>query len=229
MRRVAPYRISDMRIGALPARIPPRLAFWALAGVALFLSHDTIFLVQVGPGEALARTLREAAHGYWEWASLVLAFVGLGAAFGAWLRLRSLRRRAARLGAAAHHATKIGLPATWLRLLAVVAAGFLVQENVEHYLGHMHAPGLAVLFGVEYPLALPVIALISGAAALLATAVGGVERGLLAAIAAALGRGFGRAPRNLGRPPLRVAAVRLATMARANAGRAPPRAFAQHC
>jgi hypothetical protein len=222
--------MNDMRIGALSARIPPRLAFWALAGVALFLSHDAIFLVQIGPGEALARTLREAAHGYWEWASLGLALVGLAAAFGAWLRLRSLHRRAARLGAAPQHrASRARLPATWLRLVVVVAAGFMVQENVEHYLSHMHAPGLAVLFGAEYPLALPVIALISGAAALLASAVGGAERELLAAIAAALGRGFGRAPRSLPRPPLRLAAVRISPLARANAGRAPPRASAQHC
>ena len=219
-----------MRTGTLPARIPPRLAFWALAGVALFLSHDAIVLVQVGPGEGLARALREASHGYWASASLVLAVIGLGTAFGAWLRLGTLRRRAAHLGATLHRrASNARLPATWLRLFVVVAAGFVVQENVEHYLGHMHAPGLAVLFGGEYPLALTVIGLISGAAALLATAVGGVERELLAAIAAALGRGFGRAPRSLRRPPFRLAAVRLSPLARASAGRAPPRASAQHC
>lgn len=219
-----------MRTGPLPAPIPPRLAFWALAGVALFLSHDAIFLVQVGPGEGLARALREAAHRYWDWASLVLALIGLGTALGAWLHLTRLQRRASHLGATLHHGPPSArLPATWLRLFVVVAAGFLVQENVEHYLGHMHAPGLAVLFGMEYPLALPVIALISGAAALLATAVSGVERELLTAIAAALGRRFDRAPRNLRRPPLRLAAARLSPLARAHAGRAPPRAPARHC
>lgn len=222
--------MNGMRIGALVTRIPPRLAFWAVAGGALFLSHDAIFLVQVGPGEALARTLREAAHGYWEWASLVLALTALGTALGAWLRIRGLRRRAAQLGAAPHRwSSTPRLAATWLRLFVVVASGFLVQENVEHYLGHMHAPGLTVLLGTEYPLALPVIALISGAAALLATAVGGVERELLAAIAAELGRILGRAPRDLARPPLRIAAVRLSPLALARAGRAPPRASAQRC
>src|SRR5688572_30297750 len=92
-----------MRTGTPPKRIPPRLAFWALAGVALFLSHDAIFLVQIGPGEGLARALREASHGYWESASLILALIGLGAAFGAWLRLSRLRRRAAHLGATLRH------------------------------------------------------------------------------------------------------------------------------
>ncbi|MGH2402539.1 MAG: hypothetical protein ACRDE6_07480, partial [Candidatus Limnocylindria bacterium] len=89
-----------MRIGALIARIPPRLAFWALAGVALLVSHDAIFLVQVGPGESLVRTLRQAGHDYWGAASQALVVIGLLAAAGAGLRLWTLRRHAAALGAA---------------------------------------------------------------------------------------------------------------------------------
>ncbi len=41
-----------MRIEVALARIPTRLAFWALAAVALFLSHGAIFFVQIGPGES---------------------------------------------------------------------------------------------------------------------------------------------------------------------------------
>ena len=36
------------------------LAHVALAGVALLVSHDAVFLAQVGPGEALTRILRSA-------------------------------------------------------------------------------------------------------------------------------------------------------------------------
>jgi hypothetical protein len=32
------------------------VAFWALAGIALLVSHDAIFFVQYGPGEALTRS-----------------------------------------------------------------------------------------------------------------------------------------------------------------------------
>ena len=77
-----------MRIAATLARIPPRVAFWAMAGVALFLSHDAVFLVQVGPGDALSRALRDAGHDYWGAASLILALVGLAVGAAAVLRLR---------------------------------------------------------------------------------------------------------------------------------------------
>jgi hypothetical protein len=119
------------------------------------------------------------------------------------------------------------LLAIWLRLFALIVAGFAIQENIEHYLSHQHASGLSVLLGPEYPLALPVIAFITGLAALLATTTGAVEQELLAAIASALNRGFGHAPRHLARPPIQPSVFRMAPMARSAAGRAPPRAFAQ--
>ena len=70
----------------IPDEHRPRVAFWALAAVALLISHDATFLVQVGPGEALARALREAGHGYWGAASVVLLLIGLAA--GARLGIR---------------------------------------------------------------------------------------------------------------------------------------------
>ncbi|MBA3587486.1 MAG: hypothetical protein H0W41_07600 [Chloroflexi bacterium] len=60
----------EMRIEAALARIPTRLHFWALVAVALFVSHDTIFFVQLGRGESLSRALRETGHAYWVFASL---------------------------------------------------------------------------------------------------------------------------------------------------------------
>ncbi len=217
-----------MRIGASFARIPPRLAFWALAAVALFVSHDAIFLAQVGPGEPFARAVREAGHGYWGAVSFALAAIGLLAAAAASIRLRSLRRRAATLGAAAHRPGLRSLGAVWLRLFAVVVIGFAVQENIEHYLTHLHAPGLGALLGPEYPLALPVIGLVTGMAAVAAAAFRGAEAELQAAIATALGRAFGHAPRSLPRPPARLWVARVSPLACSIAGRAPPSRFVQH-
>ncbi len=216
-----------MRIEVALARIPTRLAFWALAAVALFLSHGAIFFVQIGPGESLTRAMREAGHDYWGFASLALALVGMACAIGVLLRLHGLRRRAASLGVAPGRRGRTRLLAIWLRLFALIVAGFAIQENIEHYLSHQHASGLSVLLGPEYPLALPVIAFITGLAALLATTTGAVEQELLAAIASALNRGFGHAPRHLPRPPIQPSVLRMAPMARSSAGRAPPRAFAQ--
>ena len=219
--------LTHMRIGALISRIPPRLAFWALAGVALLVSHDAIFLVQVGPGESLVRTLRAAGHDHWGATSLAMVVIGLLAAAGAGLRLWTLRRRAVALGAASRPAGLVGFGATWLRIFAAVGIGFLVQENVEHYFGHLHAPGLAVLLGPEYPLALPVIGLISGVAALVAAMFRGAELELQAAIATALRRGYWHAPRSLPRPPARRWVARVSPLARSLAERAPPWRFVQ--
>jgi hypothetical protein len=213
---------NDMRIRTLAERIPRRVAFWALAGVALLVSHDAIFLVQVGPGESLVRLLRQEGHEYWGLASLALAGIGLAVGMRALLHLHRLRQKAAALGLAPDRGAPSGVLASWLRLAAIVSLGFVLQENAEHYLSHMHAPGLAILAGPEYPLALPVIALVSGLAALLASATGGTERAILDAIEAALRQPFGHAPRGMPRPPLRRPAPRISPLARAAAGRAPP-------
>ena len=39
-------------------RIAPRVAFWAFAALTLLVSHDLVWLVQLGPGESLALALR---------------------------------------------------------------------------------------------------------------------------------------------------------------------------
>lgn len=213
-----------MRIGRPLARIRGPLAFWAAAGVALLVSHDAIFLVQIGPGHALVRTLREAGHEYLGIGSLLLGLIGLAVLATTLLRIRGLRRQAAALGADPVPRSRPYAArwlAAWARLLGVVAVGFLVQENVEHLIGHNHAPGLGALIGPEYPLALPVIALISGLAALVAAALSQAELSLLAVIADAI-RHLRRPPRSTFRPPLRLPAVLLAPLARAWAGRAPP-------
>ena len=208
-------------------RTPQRpLAFWTLAGLALLIGHNAVYLVQLGPGQALAAALRGAGHGYWEPASAVLGILGLGAGALAMARLWGLRRRARGLGAPPAPGPR-GFGRRWLvawaTLLAVVAVGFLVQENVEHFISHNHAPGLGALLGPEYPLALPVLTVITAVGGLALALLRHVEHGLLAAIAVALRLPATRAPRTVLRPPLRLAFPTTSPMAGSPAGRAPPR------
>jgi hypothetical protein len=206
----------------ISADLRDRLAFWALAGLSLVLAHDAIFLVQVGPGETLVATLRTAGHAYWEVASLALAAAAIVAGACTWLRMRRLRDRAGSLGAAAPNPLLAPrVLGAWVRLAGVVAIGFLVQENVEHVIAHGHAPGFGALVGPEYPLAIPVIGLISGFAAIVAALVSTRREALVVAIEAALRRML-RAPRFIARPPARLLAGIGSILAAEGAGRAPP-------
>ena len=212
----------------LIARIRGPVAFWALAGIALLVTHDAVFLAQVGPGHELARALREAGHEYWGIASLVLAAIGIAALTATLVRLRSLRRSIAILGAASTERSRPYAArwlVTWARLLAVVGIVFAIQENIEHLIGHGHAPGLGALIGPEYPLALPVIGLITGLAAFAAAVLGETEQALLAVIADAMRLILARAPRRTLRPSVRLLATLIAPLAGAWAGRAPPWSF----
>ncbi len=212
-----------MRFPAVSTDFRNRLAFWALAGLALFVAHDAIYLVQIGPGEALAATLRTAGHGYWGLASLVLTAVALVAGASICLRMRRLRRRASGLGAARHSGGAFArrFVVAWLRLAAVVAVGFAIQENVEHSIIHGHAPGVGALLGPEFPLALPVIGLIGAIAASVAAIVTRTQEALVLAIEAALSRPT-RALLAGPRPPARLAAAIGSVLAHPGAGRAPP-------
>jgi hypothetical protein len=201
-----------------------RWAFWGLAGVALLLAHDAVYLVQIGPGEELAMALRAAGHAYWGTASVLLGAIGAACALAYGLRLRLLRRRARELAVDPAPAAGRGigrLAATWARLFAIIAVGFTIQENLEHAFGHGHLIGLGALIGPEYPLALPILALVTGFAALLAVAVTGVEDSLVLAIAEGLRR-VERPPRLLRRRPAPSSARRRSPLAGAAAGRAPP-------
>jgi hypothetical protein len=142
------------------------------------------------------------------------------------VRLVQLRRRAHALRARPIEPTATyggRFLVAWARLFVLVAIGFAIQENLEHLGMHAHAIGAGALIGPEYPLALPVIGLITMVAASIAALVTGAERALIATIAAALRQGVRRAPRRLDRPPLRITEPRPPVLAGAAAGRAPPR------
>jgi hypothetical protein len=203
-------------------RLPPRFAFWALAGVALLASHDAIWLTQVGPGEALTQALRHGGHDYWGIASAALTATGIGAAIWASLRLLRLgrrpsgHRRSGRLSARPY-LRRVG--GAWVRLFAVVAIGFVLQENVEHGLMHGHGLWAGALIGPEYPLAVPVIAVITLLGALIAAAFVTAERILLARTRS-IARPI-RAPRSLRRPMRRIV-LPGGIASRTPTGRGPP-------
>ena len=221
------------------------LAFWALGASALVVSHDAVFIIQDGPGHALATALRQGAHEYWALVSIGLALLGLAVGVRGMVRLLRLRRWADKLAidalrADAHRARAPGAGASgtwsstylgrslaiWARLAPLVATGFLLQENIEHMAGHGHLIGLASLGGAEYPLALPVIGAISLLAALVAGAFSAVECELVGRIADALRRLRLRAPRRIARPDPVLRWETVPVLARAGAGRAPPHLLA---
>jgi hypothetical protein len=198
------------------------IAFWLVAAACLLVAHDLVYLVQLGPGRALAEALRSAGHGYWPLASGAMA-VAAGLLVGrTGLRLHGLGRRARGLRVPGARHRMPHLVALWGRLLLVVAVAFVLQESAEHFVSHHHAPWLSALAGPEYPLALPILAAITLLGALLTSLVRERERMLLARIS--------RGPawiRRAGRPPAirpsgPVRWRRLPVLALPDLSRAPP-------
>jgi hypothetical protein len=201
-----------------------RAAFWAAAGVALLASHDAVFIAQDGPDAGLAQVVLGAAHEYWTPASLILLAIGVVVAIAANRRLRALRWRARTLGAAPLRAAPFGRRAVraGALLFAVVAIGFLLQENAEHYIAHGHLIGLGALIGPEYPLALPVIAVMTAVGGVVVGLFGGAVERLAVAIAEALANLRHRPQRRISLGTIALVLPREPVLARAGAGRAPP-------
>lgn len=214
--------MGDMMTVALPLRLRSRPVFWATAGVALLVSHDAVFLAQLGPG-GMAQVLRSAGHEYWGAPSLLLLLAGLVAAAATIRGLRALRGRAQAL-AASPAPVAIGPRAmrAGAALFGAVAIGFLLQENAEHFIVHGHLIGLGALIGPDYPLALPVIGAITALGGLAVAVVGGAAAGLAVAIADALATLRHRPRRRIS--PVAVGSVlpTAPVLARSGASRAPP-------
>ena len=150
-----------------------RLRFLALAALGSLVAHDAIFAAQYGLGGARDDALGATAHGYWP-AFVVLTTLAALAGGGAAIRgVLHLRRLARGLPATARPADQSGYLAEvarlWPRLLLVVGAAFLVQENLEHLAAGQGLPGLWALSAPGYPLAIPVLVAVTG----LLAAIGG--------------------------------------------------------
>ena len=214
--------MGDMRTVAPRGRLRAAISFWALAGIALLVSHDAVFAIQAGPGKALTDALRAGGHGYWGMASALIGAIGLIVGVFAVARLRRLRRRAQRLGVAPRASRRAErVLRTWGSLFLLVAAGFLFQENLEHLAAHGHLIGTGALASPEYPLALPVIAAVTLVAGIVVGLLRSTESALVEAISSALA-----AFRGPGSPPARVtvnaSVARASVLARLGACRAPP-------
>lgn len=240
--RGSPKAGSGRIIGAMTFQASPRAAralaalrFGLLAVACLGLAHDAVFAAEHGVGAGFAQAMSAGGHdGYWPMFSVVVAtavtLLGLSAA----IRIGRLGAAGRRMGARGGLAVR-GRPARsygqdlralWLPLLALTATAFTVQENIEHLAGHRHLIGLSALAGPEYPLALPVIALVT----LVAAALGALVRWRIAVLEARvagqlhLPRPRGHAARLPAQRWLDVASIlaHARFLTRLDAGRAPP-------
>jgi len=215
------------------ARQLRRLRFVALVAVGALVAHDAVFAAQYGLDERREIALAGTSHEYWPVftvLALLLGTVGIGGAVAGMLRLgRSLRGvpTVRPPGGTPGYAGE--MLRLWPRLFLAITLAFTLQENAEHLAAGLGLPGLWVLSWPAYPLALPVLAVVT----LLLAAAGAwlrwrtdVLAGRLAAVRAAHRR---RADLSLApgvRWRLVAAAVAHARiLARPDAGRAPP-AFA---
>jgi hypothetical protein len=153
-----------------------RLRFTALAALGVLVAHDATFAAQYGLGSGLDPAMAMSGHAYWPaFVLLTLLVAGTGAAIavralvGLGRLLRGLPPTTAVPGQPAYLAEVRHL---WPRLFGVVVVAFLLQENVEHVAAGDGLPGLWVLSAPEYPLAIPVLLLVTG---LLAAAGGWLQ------------------------------------------------------
>ncbi len=225
-----------------------RIRFCLLALVALFAAHDAVFLAEYGFGETFAAAMRQTGHdAYWPAYMLLASAAAALLAASTAVRIGRLRRRLAASvvlgalvplghappGAGARRVLVADAPSyrrelmgLWIRLLAVVLVGFVLQENIEHA-PHGHVPGLGVLAGPENPLALPALVAVT----LLLAVVGALVRWRIAVLEIRLRRAATYGSRAAGLRARRpaagwwIAATVVAhhwTIARQDPGRAPP-------
>jgi hypothetical protein len=180
------------------ARTLPWVRLAALLPLSLLLGHEAVFVLQFGIGDGLRQAMSAGGHDhYWTAFTVVITAVSaglflreVGRAARLQSRLRELRRSAPAVPGPVSALTQGGawraeFRGMWPSLFAITAAGFTVQENLEH-LGAGQAPhGLGSLIGGEHPLALPILALVSGAIAAIGALIRWRVRSLEARVAAA--------------------------------------------
>jgi len=197
------------------------------AALALLATHNVVYVVELGPTNALETTLTSGEHAYWPAASLLTTAFGLLAAAGWSVRILWLRRRARLTRGAARQpapASRRGAwladaARTWLRLAAAVLIAFLIQENIEHAIAHHHVVGFAPLLDAHL-VVIPALLLATGIAAAMLAFAAHREADLLARILAAAAQR--RAPRVLPVRLPRMSAHASGALARHAGLRAPP-------
>jgi len=160
----------------------------ALVLVALFVAHEAVYLaLHASPSGEGATTDPSAGHAYWP---AFLTVVGLSLLLlvgrAAWGLTAGARQKAAT------EEESVG-PTSWAgewrqlfgRLAPMTASLFLLQENLEHFLGHGHVEGLAVYLRPGSELALPIVLGVVAALAALGALVRWHEAGVVARLRAA--------------------------------------------
>jgi len=160
------------------ARRAGQLRLGVLTVVGLLTAHTATFAVQYGTGERFAQAMSASGHDTW-WAPaslavLVTGFVLLVQTVGGLAHLELQARRSAIAGSwdrSEQPSPWSAIGAIWRVLLPLVTVLFLVTENIEHLLSQGHLLGLEALGGPEYPLALPILAVVTLALSLLGALV----------------------------------------------------------
>jgi hypothetical protein len=230
----AAYHPSQMVVitGPTRARWAAGLRLVVLIGVALLSAHSTIFVAQYGTGAGFADAMDRGGHdGWWVAVGTIVLLIGglaLIQVLGGLGRLEIRARRSAGRRERGLPSYRTELLAIWRRLFPSVVVLFAVQENLEHVASQGHWLGLGALAGPEYPLALPILALVTVGLA----AFGAVIRWRTAVLRLRLA---GNRHRTSRRPSADLIVLRWRTVGalaprawlldRLDAGRSPPRAF----
>jgi hypothetical protein len=152
-----------------------RFTLLALGG--LLVGHQAVYVAQYGKGAALTQAMTSSGHdGYWT-AFTTVALSGL---------LLLLLRSAWRLVELRHDTTGPALQPPegqrarayrrellrlWPPLFGTVTVAYLIQENIEHLVAQGHLAGFSPLVGVQAPLALPILGLVTLAFAIVGALV----------------------------------------------------------
>jgi len=223
-----------VRASAAAARVGSRLRFGILLAVGLLLGHDAVYTARFGVGGRLDAAMSALGHDRW-WdpfgiTALVAAAVLL---VGSVLLIRRLGGRLREVGGAM---SRTGRPmlgsayrsefrALWPRLFLGVVLAFAIQENVESFIAQGDVPGVDVLLGSGFPVAILVLGLVTAILAGLGAVVRWRIHELRQQLGAALAAGRSRHADD--RPAREWAAVGAFAphrwmLDRRDAGRAPP-------
>lgn len=207
--------------------------FALVAFLSLLLGHEAAYHAHHGWGDQFAARMEALGHdAYWPAFMLVglsaaVLLVMAGAVRLARLALRSRWPESHRRpGVARPPSYPRLLSKLWIQIYPITLVAFAIQENVEHLLAESRLIWLGALAGEEYPLTLPVLALVTLALAALGAAFRWHVARLTARIARAawlrLLRPVGSAPRPPGWWIVSALCARRWLLVRQHAVRAPP-------
>ena len=224
-----------LEASARSVRLWHRVRFLLLVVAALLVAHDATYLSHHGSGEGLSAAMHEGGHGYWAAFTVVAIASAAVLTLHVTARLAWLAaRRGPAVGTRGRGASRLPsyrreLRGLWIRLLPAVALAFTVLENLEHLVVGGELIGTGALTGPEYPLAIPVLALVT----LVLAAIGALVRWRIAILELHVARGMRplRQARPIGAPPQPADWWIVAALcsyrwigARQDPGRAPPSA-----